>query len=118
MQQPDSTDELPVWDQAAAVRSVGDLGLARRLLAQLCAGLPDDLAALRRLHAAGELTELAERAHHVSGGAAYCGVTALRASLKTLEQRARAGDAADSAAALQALAVQIERLLAHLRALD
>lgn len=118
MSQPDNADDRPVWDQPvwdqrAAVESVGDAALARRLLHQLCAGLPDELAELRRLYAAGELTATAEHAHHVSGGAAYCGVMALRSSLKTLERQARGGDAAATGRALEALAGQVERLIAH-----
>lgn len=122
MPQPDSVDDRPVWDQpvwdqSAAVASVGDAALARHLLRQLCAGLPDELAELRRLHAAGELTAAAEHAHHVSGGAAYCGVTALRSSLKALERQARGGDGAATGLALDALAAQVERLVAHEQAL-
>jgi len=122
MPQPDSADDIPIWDlpawdQAAAVQSVGDAALARRLLHQLCAGLPDELAQLRRLYAAGELTAAAEHAHHVSGGAAYCGVTALRSSLKALEREARSGDATATGLALEALAAQVERLVAHEQAL-
>lgn len=122
MPEQNNADDLPIrdqpaWDRAAAVQSVGDDALARRLLHQLCAGLPDELAQLRRLYAAGELTAAADHAHHVSGGAAYCGVTALRSSLKALERQARSGDAPATGLALEALAAQVERLVAHEQAL-
>ncbi|MGD2019852.1 MAG: Hpt domain-containing protein [Thiohalocapsa sp.] len=118
MPQSDDVQDLPIWNQAEAVASVGDPSLARQLLAQLCADLPDTLADLRRLHTAGDLTAAAERGHQISGAAAYCGVMALRAALRAFEQQARAGDDAGTAAALDAVDAAAYQLLAHARTLD
>lgn len=107
------TEALPLWDEDTALASVGgDTAMARGLLAQLCASLTAELATMQDALASGDLSALAETAHHINGGAAYCGVAALRASLWALERRARAGDQAGARAALSMVAAEMERLIA------
>ena len=104
-------DNLPAWDkQAAMACSGGDADLARSLLAGLIGQLPDDLAIMRRHAAAGDLPNLAEKAHKTRGGAVYCGVTALVAALEQLDLVARNGDAGKAGEALAQVASEIRRL--------
>jgi HPt (histidine-containing phosphotransfer) domain-containing protein len=112
MKSTDEHEDLPVWDEDSALASVGGDGeLARNLLLGMCGTLPHELDLLREHHAAGDLSGAAERAHHISGGAAYCGVPALRSRLKLLEERARAGDVTGSRIALSAVETEARRLL-------
>ncbi|MCG6939658.1 MAG: Hpt domain-containing protein [Thiohalocapsa sp.] len=109
----DDDPDLPVWDEDAALASVGgNRALALSLLKGLCATLPHELSLLRERHADGDLPGTAEQAHHISGGAAYCGVHALRSRLTLLEQRARAGDVNGCRIALSAVDAEATRLLA------
>jgi two-component system sensor histidine kinase EvgS len=102
---------LPIWDRQAALDAVGgDSEMARMLLDQLSAQLPDDLAELHRLLADGHLPELADKAHRIRGGAVYCGVTALVAALTSLDLSAKAGDAACARIALDRVVHEIGRL--------
>jgi HPt (histidine-containing phosphotransfer) domain-containing protein len=104
-------DNLPVWDEQAAMASTGgDPALARTLTAQLVGQLPGDLAEMRRLAAAADYYNLAEKAHKTRGGALYCGVPALVAALEQLDRSARGGDAALAMESLARVADEIRRL--------
>ncbi len=108
----DSGEDLPVWDEGSALASVGgNRALALSLLTGLCASLPDELRLLRERHADCDLSGTADRAHHISGGAAYCGVHALQSRLKRLEARARAGDTTGARNALSEVEREAERLM-------
>ncbi len=116
---PMDDDNAPVWDEDAALASVsGNRALALSLFKDLCATLPQELRILREQRAAGDLPGTAERAHYISGGAAYCGVHALRSRLKLLESHARAGNDTGTGAALSAVAAEVERLLAFAKSLS
>jgi HPt (histidine-containing phosphotransfer) domain-containing protein len=119
MQLEDEDMDPPVWDEASALASVGgDRAMARNLLLGLCASLPQELGLLRERHAAADLSGTAERAHHICGGAAYCGVPALCSRLKLLEGRARAGDATGTRIALSAVEAEADRLLVLVQTLS
>ena len=108
----DNGQHLPVWDEGAALASVGgNRALALSLLTGLCTSLPQELTLLRERYADCDLSGTADRAHHISGGAAYCGVQALQSRLKLLEARARAGDITGTSSALSAVEKEVERLL-------
>jgi HPt (histidine-containing phosphotransfer) domain-containing protein len=116
--QDQALDDDPVWDPAGALASVGgNEALARALLRRFCAALPADLARLRQAHAAGDLAATTAQAHHINGGAAYCGVPALRRRLAALETSARAGDAAGAGRALADVETAADRLIARVRTL-
>jgi HPt (histidine-containing phosphotransfer) domain-containing protein len=111
--------DLPVWDEASALASVGgDPALARNLLIAMTAKLPHELDLLRQYQAAADLPGTADRAHHISGGAAYCGVPALCSRLRLLEERARAGDVTGTRIALDAVEAEIARLTGLVWKLD
>lgn len=102
---------LPVWDEPAALAATGgDAALTLRLLRGLVEQLPADIDEMRRLAAAGDLPNLAEKAHRVRGGAVYCGVSALVAALTDLDLRARHGEAARIAAAVERVGVEAARV--------
>jgi HPt (histidine-containing phosphotransfer) domain-containing protein len=109
---PLDEESPPVWDEDAALAIVGgDRTLALNLLQGLCATLPQELELLHEHQASADLAGTAERAHHISGGAAYCGVLALRSRLRLLESRARAGDMNGTRTALSAVEAEVDRLL-------
>lgn len=102
---------LPVIDLSTALDAVGgDVALLREVLATLLGELPAELANLQRLAGAGDLHALAEQAHRLRGGAAYCGATALIAAIGALERSARHGDASAVGPALSQVAAESERL--------
>ncbi len=111
-----TTRNRPIWDRQAAQEAVGgDAELARMLVEQLAAELPDDLTELRQLMADGNLPALADKAHAIRGGAIYCGVTALVDALTSLDLSAKTGAAERAAVALDGVADEIARLSNHLQ---
>lgn len=111
--------DLPVWDEASALASVGgDRALAKNLLLAMTAKLPHELGLLRECQADRDLPGTADRAHHISGGAAYCGVPALCSRLKLLEERARAGDVTGTRIALDAVEAEVARLTVLVQKLE
>ena len=107
--------DQPIWDRQAALAIVGgDEALARRLVEDLTAKLPEDLDRMRSLAGLGQLDALAEKVHKVRGGAAYCGVPALCAALTELDGSARRCDPDAAATALVRVEEEIARLTAFL----
>jgi len=97
----------PVIDRAAAIAIAGgQAALADELLEMLLAELPEQQGQIAAGLAAGDLAEVAEVAHKLAGGAAYCGATALERAARELLQAARADDL--EAAAARALTLEHE----------
>lgn len=85
--------DLPAWDEAAALEVTGsNPDLARELVQMLVGGLPQDLSDLRRCFQAKDWPLLTATAHRMRGATSYCGVPALDARLKALEDSAKTGD--------------------------
>jgi two-component system sensor histidine kinase BarA len=83
---PTPCTEWPVRDQAQALRIAGgSTAIADKLFTDLCAELPDTLAALRQLVAERDWGELWQLAHRLHGAAAVCGVPGLYHALGDLQ---------------------------------
>jgi HPt (histidine-containing phosphotransfer) domain-containing protein len=109
---PTPTARSRVWDETDAIATVGgDRALALEMLNELVASLPAQLKAFEELSENGQLADLAETAHQLKGGAAYCGVPDLTAALEALDQAARSGSRAGAEQALPAVIGAIADLL-------
>jgi len=109
----DNIEELPVRDLDDALRAVGgNADLARELFGTFLRGLEPQLQEIRQNHRSAQWETLKENAHRIHGGAAYCGVPALKAALKALEKAAAAGEPVEIAHRMEALELETERLFA------
>jgi two-component system sensor histidine kinase BarA len=101
----------PPIDREAALRAAaGREGLANELLGMLVGDLREQQERIAGALADGDLTALAEIAHSLAGGAAYCGARPLHDVARALQQAARAHDSEDVARHALALEVEAERL--------
>jgi two-component system sensor histidine kinase BarA len=102
---------LPVRDQDAALATAGgNADLMRELFATFLHGIGPHWEELRSLYRAKNWNGLSDSAHRLHGSAAYCGVPALKSTVKKLEMAAEAGDLKGIEAGIDALAHEIERL--------
>lgn len=92
----------------AGVEEDAERALTARLLRTFVAGAPMGMAAVERAVATGDAAALEAAAHKLAGGAATLGADALAAGLRSLEDRALAGDAV-SADDVRRTAEQLER---------
>jgi len=101
----------PILDREAALRAAGGReDFADELLGMLVKDLVEQQERIARALAEGNLTGLAEAAHGLAGGAAYCGARALREVALALERAARAHDPGEVARHALALEVEAHRL--------
>ncbi len=70
----------------------GNVALARQLLEKLLEELPRHRAAITQALQRGDLARVRTQAHTLSGGAAYCGVPAVKVAADALEHAAESGD--------------------------
>ena len=106
--------ELPIRDPAAAILAVGgNTGLARELFAAFLESLEPQLQEIRQRHRASDWAELRNSAHRLHGSAAYCGVPAMKAEVRALEQAAREGESAEIDRRMHSLEREIGRLFAN-----
>ena len=109
----DDSKELPVRDPAAAMQAVGgNADLAQELFAAFLESLEPQWQEIRRRHQAADWVELRNSAHRLHGGAAYCGVPAMKAAVRALEQAAREGEPAEIDRRMHPLEREIGRLFA------
>lgn len=111
--QPPRPDE-PIAVPALLERCMGRADLAGLLLAKLERQAAADLEALAGLLAAGDLTAGGARSHALKGAAAALAAGGVRAGAARLEQACRAAARDEAAAALSALTLDVQRLLADL----
>lgn len=87
--------DLPTRDETAALKAAGDNPkLARELVEQLIAGLPQELQDLKQCLSVKDWITLTRIAHRMRGASSYCGVPALESHLEALERVAKTGDGA------------------------
>lgn len=87
----DETEET-VRDLDEAMRIAGgSRELVDELFEQFCAELPERMATISELAAAGDYQELREALHQLKGGAAVCAVKPLIAALEDLHRAVRTG---------------------------
>ncbi|MDT0274556.1 response regulator [Blastococcus goldschmidtiae] len=78
----------------AGVEEEAERALTARLLRTFVASAPIGMAAVERAVTAADAAALEAAAHRLAGGAATLGADALAATLRSLEERARAGEVA------------------------
>ena len=77
---------------------------------------PEQLSGLRTALAAGDLETLGRHAHTLKGNSLSVGATALAAMARDLEERARAGDAADAGPKIEDASAEFGRVATALEA--
>ena len=109
--------ELPLYDAGLARRvSGGSEAIARHLLEGLLKELPEAGRQMTQAFEEGDLARLWETAHRLHGGAAVCGVPALKQALLRLEQVVKRGNGQAISQALARCQFESNRLIRHIRA--
>lgn len=90
----------------------GDRALADELVTMLIAELPQHRRDIAAAVAEADLARVARLTHKLSGGAAYCGATALKAASDALEVAASNNDVGSVLSRSEHLRKEIDRLLA------
>ncbi|MCG6862886.1 MAG: Hpt domain-containing protein [Chromatiaceae bacterium] len=104
-------NDLPSWDEAAAVEATGgDSDLARELVLALVQGLEKELEDLTHCFQSNDWPLLTETAHRMRGATSYCGVPALDSYLKELENASKTGTPDAIQVALSRVQQEAERL--------
>ena len=107
--------DLHVLDHEEGLRlAAGKADLAADMLAMLLASLDTDREAIRSAREANDKFALIERVHRLHGATRYCGVPQLRAACQRSETLLKK-DAAEAEAALDELAMAINRLAIEAR---
>uniref|UniRef100_UPI00262A1D41 Hpt domain-containing protein n=1 Tax=Pseudomonas sp. TaxID=306 RepID=UPI00262A1D41 len=107
--------DLHVLDHEEGLRlAAGKADLAADMLAMLLASLDTDREAIRSAREANDKSALIERVHRLHGATRYCGVPQLRAACQRSETLLKK-DAAEAEAALDELAMAINRLAIEAR---
>ena len=105
--------EPPIRDLEEANKAVGgNEELAQQLFTAFLEGLESHLQAIRQRHQAGDWNELRVSAHQLRGGAAYCGIPAVKAAISDLEGATKAGDPVEIDRTMEVLEQEVERLRA------
>lgn len=100
-----SYSELPVIDLELGAKLLGsNEQVAKTMIKELIAILPENLQALKAAYTEANLKKLADIAHYVHGGSCYCGTPRLKSAAMALEKQAKT---APSVQALQAAYQQL-----------
>ena len=103
----------PGFDTATLLRITGgNTSLAEELIGMLLHELPKHRAEIHRAYDAGDLVRLAEHAHTLYGGCAYCGALSLKSLSGALEHLAKSDAQQHIKQAIAALDTEIDRVLA------
>lgn len=105
--------ELPVIDLELGAKLLdGDEAIARSMIKELAAILPESLQDLQNAFRAKDIKKLADVAHYVHGGACYCGTPRLKAAALALEKQAKAAQSfQDMAMPYQHLCQEIQAVI-------
>ena len=101
--------DLAAIDIEHSTELVGDRALAIEMLQLLQEKLPKEIAGITQCYEAQDYPALANAAHKLVGGIAYCGVPALRTSARALEYAAESGDIAEIEECYRQLHAQLKR---------
>ncbi|MBC7292642.1 MAG: response regulator, partial [Thermoleophilia bacterium] len=105
------TGKPPVLDRQALLdRVAGDEDLAAEVLGVFMQDVPRQLAALKKVVAAGDLEQVRRHAHTLKGASANAGALALREAALQCENAAKEGRLADVQGALRALRREFQAL--------
>jgi two-component system sensor histidine kinase BarA len=96
----------------------GDRQLARQLFSEFCDELPRDISSIRQLFAAARWDELRDLVHRLHGSTSICGVPALNAVIKELEDKCKEHSIQDTDRLLHRLESEADTLLTYASASD
>jgi HPt (histidine-containing phosphotransfer) domain-containing protein len=106
-------------DIGRALRQLaGDVDLLQEIVEIFLDMVPDRLAELERLIAAGDAAEVANQAHEIKGSAATFCAARLAEAASALEVSARSGSLADAQSFLARIRDEFQQLRDRLSALD
>ena len=91
----------------------GNPQLAEQMLEMLCKSLPEQKSAINAAHAEGDLDNLYEQVHKVTGSTRYCGVPALADASEVLDRQLKNGSNEQLDLLVKNLNEEIDRLIAH-----
>jgi two-component system sensor histidine kinase BarA len=102
----------PVRDRHKLLLATGgDHQLAEQLFSAFCDELPKDISSIRQLFAASRWEDLRETVHRLHGSTSICGVPALNAVIKELEDNCGKRDAQQTDQLLKRLESEADTLL-------
>jgi HPt (histidine-containing phosphotransfer) domain-containing protein len=96
----------------------GDRELAHQLFCEFCDELPKDISNIRQLFAGSRWDELREIVHRLHGSTSICGVPALNAVIKELEDKCKSRNARETDQLLSRLESEADTLLTYAEASD
>ncbi|HOT29461.1 MAG TPA: ATP-binding protein [Candidatus Ozemobacteraceae bacterium] len=99
-------------------RVCGDTGVLHKMIDIFLAKYPDQVAALERASAAGDMTETAARAHSLKGAIGTYASEKVFKAIGAVEAAARSGNPAEAAEALTAFAPLLRSFVRELQALQ
>ncbi len=111
--QPDTFEEIPVWDKAEMLdRLLGDEKLAKDIVRGFISDIPKLSAALKDALEAENIAEVERQVHTIKGAAASVGAAALRAVALKMEKTAKNGNMEAAKNLFDKLEAEFERLKA------
>jgi len=109
-------NNLAVYDKSLAIeRAGGSPELATDLFGMLLKELPLYRADLLKTLEQNDLHQMLRSAHKLHGSATYCGVSALRHAVATLEANIKRGMTEDVAHRVHDVVHEIDRIFAYAR---
>ena len=91
----------------------GNPQLAEQMLEMLCEKLPEQKTAINEAHARGDIDNLYQQVHKVTGSTRYCGVPALADASEVLDRQLKKGSTEQLEILLKNLNEEIDRLIAY-----
>ena len=91
----------------------GDRKLAQQMFNEFCDELPKDISSIRQLFASSRWDELWEIVHRLHGSTSICGVPALNAVIKELENKCKARNDSETDQLLKRLESEADTLLTY-----
>ena len=105
---------LPIRDRNKLLLATGgDRKLAQQLFIEFCDELPKDISTIRQLFAASRWDELWDIVHRLHGSTSICGVPALNAVIKELEDKCKHRNTPDTDQLLKRLESEADTLLTY-----
>lgn len=101
-----------IFDAALSLQIAnGSRQVAAELLHTLVQDIEPELAAINRLHSAGEAASMIQQVHRLHGAVGYCGLPRLKTAIARLETLAREGNAEHIKMALSVVNVEVKAFL-------
>ncbi|MGD8932887.1 MAG: ATP-binding protein, partial [Chromatiales bacterium] len=117
--QGDRSAKKPIRDPYKLLMATGgDRELAGQLFGEFCDELPKDISTIRQLFACSRWDELREIVHRLHGSTSICGVPALNAVIKELEEKCKSRNTQETDQLLSRLESEADTLLTYTQPSD